>query len=148
MPWLMTPFRDNEGTFPTWKSNFNRRHSQQRVAIENTFGLLKQRFRRLYFVDAKTVEQSCYVVMAACVLHNLCNDERDFLQELTSLRHDDDVGNDASEGDFDFNQPGYAQAELTSLWKDDVGNDDCSRRLRLQSPGLQPVSDFIAKEQC
>ncbi|KAH9360248.1 hypothetical protein HPB48_019834 [Haemaphysalis longicornis] len=53
MPWLMTPFRDNEGTFPTWKSNFNRRHSQQR---------------------------------------------RDFLQELTSLRHDDDVGNDASEG--------------------------------------------------
>ncbi|KAH9366940.1 hypothetical protein HPB48_002455 [Haemaphysalis longicornis] len=120
LPWLMTPFRDNECTFPTWKRNFNRRHSQQRVAIENAFGLLKQRFRRLYFVDARTVEQSCFIVMAACVLHNFCNDERDFLQELTSLRRDDDVGNDASEGDFDWNQPGYAQA----------------------------LRDFIAKEQC
>lgn len=46
------------------------------MAIENAFSLLKQRFRRLYFVDARTVEQSCCIVMAACVLHNFCNDDR------------------------------------------------------------------------
>lgn len=120
MPWLITPFRDNESTFPTWKKNFNKRHSQQRVSIENTFGLLKQRFRRLYFVDAKSVIQCCYIVMAACVLHNLCNDERDFLQELTSLPQEDDVGNDDGEGDFDSNLAGYSQS----------------------------LREFIAKEQC
>lgn len=120
MPWLITPFRDNESTFPTWKKNFNKRHSQQRVSIENTFGLLKQRFRRLYFVDAKSVMQCCYIVMAACVLHNLCNDERDFLQELTSLPQEDDVGNDDGEGDFDSNLAGYSQS----------------------------LREFIAKEQC
>lgn len=92
-PWLITPFRD-KCTFPTWERNFNKRHSQQRVAIENIFGLLKQRFRRLYFVDAKSVEQSCYMVMAACVLHNIYNDERDFFQELTSLPQGDWIGLD------------------------------------------------------
>lgn len=81
----MTPFR-NKCTFPTWKRNFNKRHSQQTVASENTFELLKQRFRGLYFVDAKRVEQPCNIVMAALVLHNMCNDERDFFQELTSSR--------------------------------------------------------------
>lgn len=91
MPWLMTLFRD-ECTFPTWKRNFNKRHRQQRVAIENAFGLMKPRFRRLYFVDAKTVEQSRYIVMAACVLHNIYNDERDFFQELTSLSQGDRSG--------------------------------------------------------
>nr|XP_050046279.1 uncharacterized protein LOC126543184 [Dermacentor andersoni] len=121
MPWLMTPFRDNEGSFPSWKRNFNRRHSQQRVSIENTFGMLKQRFRRLYNVDTKSVAQSCYIVMAACVLHNLCNDERDFLLDImTSLSQEEDVGNDDSEGDFDCSLPDY------------------SRSLR----------EFIAKEQC
>lgn len=119
LPWLMTPFRDNEGSFPPWKRNFNKQHSQQRVAIENTFGLLKQRFRRLYLVDAKSVAQCCYIVMAACVLHNLCNDERDFLLEMTSLPQED-VGNDDCEGDFDCSLPDY------------------SRSLR----------EFIAKEQC
>ncbi|XP_050038849.1 uncharacterized protein [Dermacentor andersoni] len=120
MPWLMTPFRDNEASFPSWKKHFNKRHSQQRVSIENTFGMLKQRFRRLYLVDAKTVVQSCYIVMAACVLHNLCNNERDFFQELTALPQEEDVGNDDSEGDFDCSLPGYSQS----------------------------LREFIAKEQC
>ncbi|KAH6920599.1 hypothetical protein HPB50_028414 [Hyalomma asiaticum] len=118
MPWLMTPFRDNESSFPSWKKSFNKRHSQQRVSIENTFGLLKQHFRRLYLVDAKSVQQCCYIVMAACVLHNVCNDERDFLEELATLPRD--VGNDEGEGDFDCSLPGYSQS----------------------------LREFIAKEQC
>ncbi|KAH7984824.1 hypothetical protein HPB51_026915 [Rhipicephalus microplus] len=120
MPWLMTPFKDNGSSFPTWKKSFNKRHSQQRVLIENTFGLLKQRFRRLYLVDAKSVQQCCYIVMAACVLHNMCNDERDFLEELATLPQEEDVGNDESEGDFDCSLPGYSQS----------------------------LREFIAKEQC
>ncbi|KAH9360271.1 hypothetical protein HPB48_005723 [Haemaphysalis longicornis] len=80
--------------FFSWKKIFNNYHSQQRVAIENCFGLLKQRFRRLYLVDAKTIMQCCHIIMGACVLHNLCNSERDFIEELADLPAHDDVGND------------------------------------------------------
>ncbi|KAH6946369.1 hypothetical protein HPB50_013129 [Hyalomma asiaticum] len=59
-------------------------------------------------------------IMAACVLHNVCNDERDFLEELATLPRDDDVGNDEGEGDFDCSLPGYSQS----------------------------LREFIAKEQC
>lgn len=60
-------------------------HSQQRVAIEVTFEILKQQFRRLYLVDAATFKQCCLIIMGACVLHNLCNEERDFFEELQEL---------------------------------------------------------------
>ncbi|KAH9365796.1 hypothetical protein HPB48_000046 [Haemaphysalis longicornis] len=57
LPWLMPPYRDNGQTFPLWKKKHNKVHSQQRVAIESAFGLLKQRFRRLYFVAAASTKQ-------------------------------------------------------------------------------------------
>lgn len=48
-------------------------------------------------------------------------DERDILQELTPLRHDDDdVGRDDWEGDSDCSLPGYIQ----SLW-DFTANEQC-----------------------
>ncbi|KAH9371220.1 hypothetical protein HPB48_010881 [Haemaphysalis longicornis] len=86
-PWLLTPYRDTERTFPAWKRAFNKRLSQKRVAIENTFGLLKQRFRRLYLVDAKSVGRCCYIVMAA-------NAERDFLDDPEIAPCPDEVEND------------------------------------------------------
>ncbi|KAH9363838.1 hypothetical protein HPB48_007942 [Haemaphysalis longicornis] len=92
------PIRGQQACISRVEKNCNRRCSQQRGVIENAFGLLKQRFRRLYFVGAETVEQSCYIVMAACELHNLCNDERDFLQEPTSVRQGD-MGNNDCDGE-------------------------------------------------
>lgn len=94
LPWLLTPYKDNGTSFPVWKKKFNNYHSQQRVAIENTFGLVKQRFRRLYLADAKSILQCCKIVLGACVLHNFCNAERDFMAELAELPHLDGVGND------------------------------------------------------
>uniref|UniRef100_A0A224YV12 Nuclease harbi1-like protein n=1 Tax=Rhipicephalus zambeziensis TaxID=60191 RepID=A0A224YV12_9ACAR len=102
LPWLLTPYKDNGQRFPQWKKRFNKCHSQQRVAIENTFGLLKQRFRRLYLVDAKTILQSCKIVLGACVLHNWCNAERDFLAEFVYLPDHEVVGN---EDDVDITTP-------------------------------------------
>ncbi|XP_054923974.1 uncharacterized protein [Dermacentor andersoni] len=101
LPWLMTPYKDNGSSFPTWKKKFTKFHSQQRVAIENCFGLLKQCFRRLYLVDAKTIMQCCLIVMGACVLHNMCNSERDFIAELADLPPHDDVGNDNEPSECD-----------------------------------------------
>lgn len=74
LPWLMTPYKDTVRSFPTWK-RYNKCHTQQRVATEVAFGLLKQRFRRLYLLDAASIKQCCLIIMAACVLHNLFNEE-------------------------------------------------------------------------
>lgn len=72
------------------RKKFNKVHSQQRVAFENAFRLLKRRFRRLYFVDAASIKQCVLIVMGACVLHNLCNEKRDFFDELQHLPQQDD----------------------------------------------------------
>lgn len=39
--------------------------------IEHTFGLLKQRFRQLYYCKLKNIETLCHFIRACCVLHNL-----------------------------------------------------------------------------
>ncbi|KAH6944310.1 hypothetical protein HPB50_002683 [Hyalomma asiaticum] len=97
LPWLMTPYKDTQQSFPAWKKKY-KCHSQQRISIEIAFGRLKQRFRRLYLVDAATIKQCCLIIMGACVLHNLCNEERDFFEELRELPALDEVGNDEESG--------------------------------------------------
>lgn len=56
--------------------------------------------------------------MAASVLHNLCNDERDFFDELEDTTLDDEVGND--------------EADVMS---DDIGSSETLRK-------------FIAQNEC
>ncbi|KAG0413423.1 hypothetical protein HPB47_009427 [Ixodes persulcatus] len=80
LPYVMTPFKSSNAALPTWKTAYNMKHGQQRVTIENTFGLLKQRFQKMYLVESASIRQSCLVVMDACVLHNLCNAEKDFFR--------------------------------------------------------------------
>jgi hypothetical protein len=46
LDWLVTPFKDN-GALSRSQRLFNYRHSSTRIVIENAFGLLKGRFRRL-----------------------------------------------------------------------------------------------------
>ncbi|KAL1468249.1 hypothetical protein MTO96_025557 [Rhipicephalus appendiculatus] len=68
--WLMTPYSKWQQRFPVWKKRHKKHHSQQRVAIENAFRLLKQRFRGLYLVDDNSIKQCSRIVMAAYVLHS------------------------------------------------------------------------------
>ncbi|KAL1420563.1 hypothetical protein MTO96_004517 [Rhipicephalus appendiculatus] len=94
LPWLMPPSKDNRATFERYKRKFNKRLSQQRVAIEHAFGILKQRFRRLYLVDADTIDQCCLIVIGACVLHNLCSSSRDTLANSEDIPREDDIDNE------------------------------------------------------
>ncbi|KAH7974850.1 hypothetical protein HPB49_020413 [Dermacentor silvarum] len=106
----MTPYKDTQRSFSSWKRKYNKSHSQQRVAIEVTFGILKQRFRRLYLVDAASIKQCCLIIMGACVLHNLCNEERDFFEELQELPDLEEVGNDEDSGHVvDRSVAGYSE---------------------------------------
>lgn len=87
---LMVPFKDN-GHLPPRQLNFNKKLSKTRVCIERAFGQLKGRFRRLKFFDVGKVSMLPLYVLAACVLHNICVKEGDFVEnEDVSPEEDDD----------------------------------------------------------
>lgn len=73
---LLTPFK-NYGNMTKAKSTYNRRHAATRVVIENAFGLLKQRFRQLRYVEFTTVDKITQLIVGFCVLHNICIDAGD-----------------------------------------------------------------------
>uniref|UniRef100_A0A8D8WK66 DDE Tnp4 domain-containing protein n=1 Tax=Cacopsylla melanoneura TaxID=428564 RepID=A0A8D8WK66_9HEMI len=56
--------------------------SCKRVVIENAFGLLKGRWKRLHYIDVNTVEKICSRITAACVLHNFCILQDDYLEDI------------------------------------------------------------------
>lgn len=75
---VMVPFRNN-GHLTIRQNNFNFCLSSTRMVIERAFGSLKIRFRILLdclpLTDIKKIPQ---VILACCVLHNICilqNDE-------------------------------------------------------------------------
>ena len=74
-------------------TNLNRRQikfntvlSKTRVVIENAFGLLKGRFRRLKYIDSN-LENIPLIIQCACILHNFTLqyiiDEQEFLNDIT-----------------------------------------------------------------
>lgn len=70
---VLTPYRDN-GHLSSSQKFYNRKLSSARVYIEHTFGILKQRFRQLYYCKLRGMDKLCHFVRACCVLHNLAND--------------------------------------------------------------------------
>lgn len=68
---LLVPFKDN-GHLNEIQKCFNKKHSQTRVIIENTFALLKGRFRRLKLLEAVRPDHLPLIVICACILHNIC----------------------------------------------------------------------------
>lgn len=91
--YLITPFKDY-GNLTAKQVKFNLAHCQTRVRIENTFGILKQRFRQLMRLDFFHVERMSKFVLACCTLHNLCiklddqwQEEEDEMQEFEGERN-------------------------------------------------------------
>ncbi|XP_071080643.1 putative nuclease HARBI1 [Haliotis cracherodii] len=68
--WLMVPYKDH-GNLKMAHLKYNRKQSQTRIVIEIAFGHLKNRFRRLKYIDSK-IENIPHTIMSACVLHNFC----------------------------------------------------------------------------
>ena len=66
---LMVPFK-NSGNLSQAQILFNIKLSKARVTIENAFGFLKGRFRRLKHVDAD-IARIPKIIKACCVLHNI-----------------------------------------------------------------------------
>lgn len=93
---LLKPFRDNGHLTPR-QTRFNTRLSSVRSIIEQSFGLLKGKFRRLKYLEMIRVDQIPSVITAACVLHNLIimleNPAFEEL-EIENLNEDEDIFND------------------------------------------------------
>lgn len=71
LSWVVVPLKDN-GFLTDNQKLFNYRHSSTRIIIENTFGLLKGRFRRLQHFSNVNITFIVEATIAACVLHNIC----------------------------------------------------------------------------
>ncbi|KAF2887840.1 hypothetical protein ILUMI_18334 [Ignelater luminosus] len=83
--WLVTPFQDN-GQLTQHHNTFNYKLSATRVVIEYAFGLLKGRFRRLKKLENLNKKLCSEIIVGACILHNICLDEKDFLDtDLTDF---------------------------------------------------------------
>lgn len=81
LPWLMKGFLDNGRLSPA-QERLNYMLSRSRITIENTFGRLKGRWRRLQKRIDMSIDIVPQLVTACCVLHNICERERDpFLHE-------------------------------------------------------------------
>lgn len=69
--YLLTPYRDN-GHLSAKQKLYNIKLSSKRVVVEQAIGLLKNRFRRLCYSDVASPEFVGKMIMAACILHNIC----------------------------------------------------------------------------
>ena len=75
--YLVPPIKDY-GNLTAKQLKFNDLHPSTRIVVENAFGLLKCRFRRLKFFESPNLGFVSNCIVAACVLHNICIAENDF----------------------------------------------------------------------
>uniref|UniRef100_UPI003AAEB172 putative nuclease HARBI1 n=1 Tax=Centroberyx gerrardi TaxID=166262 RepID=UPI003AAEB172 len=86
---LMTPYR--EPVRDPVRARFNHRHSKARNIIERSFGMMKTRWRTIFFKALEVKPSFAHTVVTCCaILHNLCITSGDILEpEQIALRPDD-----------------------------------------------------------
>ena len=81
LPWLMKPYPENRTT-PREHHLFNYHLSRARMTVENTYGRWKGRFRRFLKRVDMGVNSLLPVTKASCILHNVCEEQKNaFLPE-------------------------------------------------------------------
>lgn len=70
-PFIVTPKRDN-GALSVADQQLNARISRGRVVVEQAFGLLKCKWRRLRDIQNTCVDVIVKIIVASCTLHNMC----------------------------------------------------------------------------
>lgn len=78
LSWLIPPFKDT-GFLSREQKEFNYKLSATRVTIENAFGLLKGHFRCLGHFENFNIKFIVKIIVATCVLHNICILEDDLI---------------------------------------------------------------------
>jgi DDE superfamily endonuclease len=106
----VVPFRQN-GRLTREQKSFNNFHAKARQVIERSFALLFGRWRRLKNLKMQRIDMMAFVVLAACVLHNVCLEFDD--DEVESYIQD---GREATDDNGDDSTPAsaYGQEENSS----------------------------------
>ena len=78
--WLMKPF-PHGSALTQGQKNFNYNLSRARIVVENAYGRLKARWRRLCKSNDMIVENVPSVITACCILHNVCEVHGDRFNE-------------------------------------------------------------------
>ena len=100
LSWLIKPFAHNSPLSQQQK-NYNYRISRGRVVVEMAFGRLKARWRRLSKKIDMFVGNVPNIILACCILHNICEVHGD-------------VFNDEWMEDLDLAQPDVATVSTTT----------------------------------
>lgn len=82
MDHLLVAFKDT-GRLTSRERKFNTTLSAARCTIERALALLKNRFRRLKYLDMTRVDLVPQVIIACCILHNMCLTNGDILDDST-----------------------------------------------------------------
>ena len=80
LKWLIKPYPENDH-MTEQRSNFNYQISRARIVVENAFGRLKARWRRLMMKNDINIKNVHHVIAACCVLHNLCEINGEFFDD-------------------------------------------------------------------
>ncbi|GAA5798822.1 hypothetical protein HPULCUR_004228 [Helicostylum pulchrum] len=93
------PITETTGNSPDAiaKRRFSKVHSSARMTVERAFGLLSARWRFISkHVYMRDITDVCYVITAACILHNICIniDDPDF-----DFRIPNEIGSVEEEGE-------------------------------------------------
>lgn len=75
--YLMKPYPGNN--LPHAQKHFNYMLSRSRRVVENAFGQLKARFRKIGRGLEMLPENACLVIKACCILHNYLNNKNEHL---------------------------------------------------------------------
>jgi hypothetical protein len=78
--WLLKPFACNS-TLSNEQKTFNYHLSRARIVVENAYGRLKGRWRRLIKQNEMDISRVPQVITACCILHNICEVHGDAFAE-------------------------------------------------------------------
>ncbi|KAG0423796.1 hypothetical protein HPB47_000440 [Ixodes persulcatus] len=104
---LLVPYRNN-GRLTEQHRKYNTKHATTRVAIERAFGILKGRFRRLKYIEARRPERIVTTIVAACVMHNACMEWRNIYD---GPLHTEDDGPAGDGTDSDSSESGGSSSD-------------------------------------
>ena len=95
-PWILTPYKDT-GCLTRQQQHYNFIHSSTWMVVERSLALLKNRFWKLKTsMLVPKIKDVPVVVVAACVLHNICLTNEDDIDDFL-----DEAGDGSDNGDDD-----------------------------------------------
>jgi hypothetical protein len=118
---MLTPYKNFDPATDRKSRKFNYVHNATRIVIEHAFGRLKARWKRLKALDMR-LEHAPDWIVAACVLHNWCEQQGDKWSIMSwddpDEQHDklnESIAEQAAAGDGDA----IRDALREQIWKSD-----------------------------